>query len=159
VHDLVARCAPLDPNSLYCNLLQCTHFAGTSVIAETGGHIAGWVSGYIPPEHPNQLFVWQVAVAPEARGLGLGRTMIRSILARPGCAGVDTVITSITRSNKASWSLFTRLASDLGAPMRDSLWFDRDTHFAGRNPGEHLVEIGPFGQPPPQNAAQDITTP
>ena len=33
VHDLVQRCPPLDSNSLYCNLLQCTHFAATSALA------------------------------------------------------------------------------------------------------------------------------
>src|SRR3546814_16914023 len=29
IHDLIAACPPLDTNSLYCNLLQCTHFAET----------------------------------------------------------------------------------------------------------------------------------
>ncbi|MBD4807723.1 diaminobutyrate acetyltransferase, partial [Xanthomonas citri pv. citri] len=27
VTELIAQCLPLDPNSAYCNLLQCTHFA------------------------------------------------------------------------------------------------------------------------------------
>jgi len=149
VHDLVARCAPLDPNSLYCNLLQCTHFAGTSAIAETSDGITAWVSGHIPPEEPNRLFVWQVAVAPEARGQGLGRRLIHEILKRPACRAVNTVITSITPGNDASWGLFRGLARDLKAPMKDRLWFDRDRHFAGRHDSEHLVEIGPFGARPP----------
>src|SRR5690554_7602315 len=37
VHALIARCAPLDTNSMYCNLLQCFHFAGTAVVAEMNG--------------------------------------------------------------------------------------------------------------------------
>src|SRR5690625_5758066 len=31
LHELVAASPPLDPNSAYCNLLQCTHFADTAV--------------------------------------------------------------------------------------------------------------------------------
>ena len=149
VHALVARCAPLDPNSLYCNLLQCTHFAATSALAEAADGVAAWVSGYIPPEQPDCLFVWQVAVAPEARGQGLGRKLIREILDRPACRAVNTVITSITPGNDASWRLFKGLARDLEAPMTESLWFAKDRHFAGRHDCEHLVEIGPFGPRPP----------
>src|SRR3546814_14667808 len=31
---LVGDCPPLDVNSAYCNLLQCTHFVDTTVVAE-----------------------------------------------------------------------------------------------------------------------------
>src|SRR3546814_7090005 len=40
IHDLIAACPPLDTNSLYCNLLQCTHFAETCVLAERDGEIS-----------------------------------------------------------------------------------------------------------------------
>lgn len=149
VHDLVARCAPLDPNSLYCNLLQCTHFAGTSAIADGPAGLAAWVSGYIPPDEPDSLFVWQVAVAPEARGRGLGRKLIRAILDRPACRSVNTVITSITPANEASWRLFRGLARELEAPVTERLWFARNSHFAGRHDSEQRLEIGPFGSRPP----------
>ena len=35
LHQLVAECPPLDPNSIYCNLLQCSHFAETGVAADS----------------------------------------------------------------------------------------------------------------------------
>ena len=38
VFDLVARCKPLDENSMYCNLLQCSHFADTSVVTRNDGN-------------------------------------------------------------------------------------------------------------------------
>src|SRR5690606_17223851 len=65
LHQLVADCPPLDPNSLYCNLLHCSHFSGTSVAAvrrdEQGKErLVGFISGYIPPGQPDTLFVWQV---------------------------------------------------------------------------------------------------
>src|SRR3546814_20772399 len=62
----------LDTNSLYCNLLQCTHFAETCVLAERDGEISGWISGYRLVHDPEAMFVWQVAVHERARGRGLG---------------------------------------------------------------------------------------
>lgn len=149
VHDLIARCPPLDANSLYCNLLQCCHFAGTCVVAEIDGRIAGWVSGYIRPDSPSCLFIWQVAVAPEARGHGLGQRMIREILRREASRPVTRIQSTITETNAASWSLFQALADDLGAQLQRRSGFDTQTHFSGRNPTEHLVDIGPLPSGPP----------
>src|SRR3546814_18029749 len=36
---LIRSIAALDDNSLYCNLLQCSHFAGTCALAEIDGQI------------------------------------------------------------------------------------------------------------------------
>jgi L-2,4-diaminobutyric acid acetyltransferase len=71
VADLVAICPPLNRNSLYCNLLQCTDFSDTCILAEKNGKAVGWISGYRPPNEPATLFIWQVAVHERARGLGL----------------------------------------------------------------------------------------
>lgn len=144
MHDLVSRCPPLDANSLYCNLLQCSHFAATSVLAEIGNGIAGWVSGYVRPDSPDCLFIWQVAVTPEARGAGLGRHMIREILQRDACRNVTRIESTITETNTASWALFQRLADELGAPLVRRTGFESHEHFAGRNPTESLVDIGPL---------------
>ena len=146
VHQLVASCSPLDPNSLYCNLLQCSHFAGTSVKVESPASdgLLGFVSGYRPPPVPNALFVWQVAVAEAARGMNLGVRMIRHILEREECAGVDRVHTTITPDNAASWGLFKKLARELGCDYRSEVLFTRERHFAGNHDDEVLVDIGPF---------------
>ncbi len=80
VNEMIAQCKPLDENSVYCNLLQCSHFADTCVIAELDGQTVGFVSGYIVPAHPERLFIWQVAVSPKARGLKLAKSMILEIL-------------------------------------------------------------------------------
>lgn len=145
VHALIARCGPLDGNSLYCNLLQCTHFADTCAVAEQAGAVRGFVSGYLVPDAPERLFVWQVAVAPEARGHALGRHMVEAILSRPACRGVCEVHTSITPDNGASQALFTGLARRLRAPIRRRMLFDRSRHFAGSHTSEELWMIGPFG--------------
>jgi len=74
---LVRECQPLDENSMYCYLIQCDHFAETCVLAEMNGQPVGWISGYLRPDAPDTLFVWQVAVSAAARGKGLGRGVVR----------------------------------------------------------------------------------
>ncbi len=144
VHDLVAACPPLDRNSLYANLLQCSHFASTCALALQDDEVVGWVSGHIPPARPGTWFLWQVAIAPTMRGQGLAQRLITYILAQPACAGVCFLETTITPDNEASWQLFRGVARRLGASMTHETGFDRDLHFAGRHDTEMLVRIGPF---------------
>lgn len=144
VSELIAACPPLDPNSAYCNLLQCTHFAHDCVVAERDGRIEGWLSGYRLPDDATRYFLWQVAVAPSARGEGLAGRLIDALLARPAMQGVRRLLTTITRDNAASWALFRSFARQREAEMTDSLFFDRDIHFSRRHASEWLVEIGPF---------------
>lgn len=141
---LVASCPPLDRNSLYCNLLQCADFSDTCLLAERHGRPVGWVSGYLPPDRPRTLFIWQVAVLPEARGLRLARSLILGLLDRPSCEAVDHVEATITAENEASWSLFASIADQLAAPFDHRVRFDGETHFAGQHDSEHLVTIGPI---------------
>ncbi|WP_353399825.1 diaminobutyrate acetyltransferase [Hydrogenophaga sp. 5NK40-0174] len=147
VHQLVANCPPLDPNSSYCNFLQCGHFSQTSVAARRGDQLLGFISGYLVPERQDTLFIWQVAVSPEARGLGLASRMLDSILARPACRAVRFLETTITDDNQASWSLFRALGKRLSSPLSSSVWLDASAHFNGQHDSEHLVRIGPFNPP------------
>lgn len=144
VYLLINICPPLDINSSYCNLLQCSHFADTSVVAERSGEIVGFISGHLKPQSPETLFIWQVAVAPQARGIGLAFQMLEHILARPQCHTVNHLETTITKDNRPSWGLFKRLAQKHQAELQSSVWMDKDTHFAGQHDSEHLVRIGPF---------------
>ncbi|MGM0585941.1 MAG: diaminobutyrate acetyltransferase [Pseudomonadota bacterium] len=153
VWKLIKDCAPLDRNSLYCNLLQCDHFADTCVVVELEGEIVGWVSGYIVPDQTDTLFVWQVAVSEKARGLGLARRMIDHILDREVCEGVEKINTTITRDNAASWALFRSVAARREAPLERDAHFTRDDHFEGRHDTEYMVTIGPFGAEAMKQAA------
>lgn len=141
---LIKSIEALDDNSMYCNLLQCSHFAGTCALAEADDRAVGWVSGYLPPEKPDTLFIWQVAVHPDMRGRGVAKRLIHELLRRRACRQVRHIHSTITRDNGASWALFRAIADDLDAPMVDDAHFERETHFAGQHATEHLVEIGPF---------------
>lgn len=145
VFELIARCPPLDPNSRYCNLLQCSHFAATSILAPSAdGGALGFLSGYRIPARPDTLFVWQVAVAAEARGLGLGSRLLQGLLARPELADIRFVETTIGPDNRASRALFERLARSFAANIDTALQFESQRHFDGRHADEVLLRIGPF---------------
>ena len=142
VFALVERCKPLDVNSMYCNLLQCSHFADTAIVAERGGQMVGFISGYRLPQQPDVLFVWQVAVDASTRGQGLASQMLMQLLIRLG-GQVQHLHTTITPDNQASWKTFQRLAATLNAPLNDRDMFDREQHFNGEHETEKLVHIGP----------------
>ncbi len=144
VLDLIKRCPPLDQNSAYCYLLQCSQFADTSAIAEMDGKVVGFISGHRIPNDPDALFIWQVAVSEEARGRGLGREMMLDILRRPTSGGFTHLLATATDDNNSSKGMFQSLANAIDAEMSQSLLFDKDIHFAGTHESEILLTIGPF---------------
>ena len=144
VWKMIERSGRLDGNSLYCNLLQCSHFSRTCVLAEMGDEPAGWMSAYLPPAQPGTLFVWQICTTPKARGQGLARRMILDALARPECRGVRRIECTITAGNAASWALFQSVARALDAPLASAPHFNRDIHLDGRHDSELRVTVGPF---------------
>jgi L-2,4-diaminobutyric acid acetyltransferase len=144
VYELIKDCDPLDVNSRYCNLLQTYHFKDTCVAAECpDGKLWGFISGYVIPDSDNTLFIWQVAVSQQARGLGLGKEMIYHILGRR-YLDIHYIHTTITEENGASWGMFSSLARDLDANMSTRLLFDSEKHFDGRHEDEIMLQLGPF---------------
>lgn len=144
LHALVRACKPLDENSVYCNLLQCTHFADTCVAAELDNELVGFISGYIPPKQPDTLFVWQVAVSEKARGQGLAKRMLDELIRRPTCDEVRFIETTITPDNDASWAMFRGFARQRKMLTETFILFDSRIHFSGEHTEEHLLRIGPF---------------
>ncbi|MBO9452798.1 diaminobutyrate acetyltransferase [Tropicibacter sp. R16_0] len=138
---LVRACRPLDENSMYCNLLQCDHFADTCVLAEMSGELAGWVSAYVMPNEPDTLFVWQVAVSEIARGQGLSGLMLQNIVNRPQCKDVTRLQTTITVDNDASWALFRKFARLQDSKLDITPYYTQALHFHERHKTEYMVTI------------------
>ncbi len=140
IWELVRDCKPLDENSMYANLIQADHFRDTCVVAELNGEIVGWISGHMIPNQ-NAFFVWQVAVSSKARGLGLGKTMLLDLIGREETAGAETLKTTITKDNGASWGLFRSFARTIGGTLDDEPHFEKEAHFDGAHDTEHMVTI------------------
>ncbi len=141
IWELVRACAPLDENSMYCNLLQADHFGDTCVVAELDGKVAGWISAYVMPNDPETVFVWQVAVSDSARGCGLGLSMLEHLIDRPACDGVTRLQTTITADNDASWALFRKFARLNGEDLGVQAYYTQSLHFQDRHRTEHMVTI------------------
>lgn len=137
---LVKSCKPLDENSMYANLIQADHFRDTCVVVELDGEVVGWISGHMIPAK-DELFVWQVAVSPKARGFGLGKLMLFELIARDACDSATHLKTTITQDNAASWALFRSFARAIGGELSDEPHFHSDAHFDGHHDTEHMVTI------------------
>lgn len=140
---LIRACPPLDLNSPYAYLLLCAHHARTCVVAENSAGIAGFVSAYRPPGTPDAVFVWQVAVTPQARGQKLALRMLECLLARPALAGCRWLETTVTPSNAASRRVFAMLAAGLGARSEERTFFSREDFQDPHHEPEVLIRIGP----------------
>jgi L-2,4-diaminobutyric acid acetyltransferase len=145
LHHLIRECGTLDENSVYCNVLQCAHFADTCIVAEKDGRLVGFVTGYVKPAEPHIFFLWQVGVSEAGRGAGLAKKMIQAILAREFCGGVTELNTTITKTNEASRALFASFARDEGAEMTEHEWLT-EALLDGHN-AEYLFRISPLSTP------------
>lgn len=145
IHQLIQACPPLDLNSVYSYLLLAEHFDQTSVVAQDDdGRLLGYISAYVPPDKPDVLFVWQVAVHEDARGQGLGRRMIQDLLQRPLLADVQFIETTVGPSNLASRHMFKGVARSLNARIVEAPLFERRMFGPQGHEDEPLLRIGPF---------------
>ncbi|WP_084528923.1 diaminobutyrate acetyltransferase [Nocardia crassostreae] len=132
----------LDANSSYAYLLWCRDFATTSVVAEIGGEVAGFVIGYVRPQEPGTLFVWQVAVDHAFRGRGVGVAMLDVLLESLADQGVSLLETTISPDNTASIAMFGALARRRRSAMTRTPLFTPG-HFPDNHEAELLYRIAP----------------
>lgn len=125
----------LDLNTPYAYLLWARDFAATSVVAEVDGVVGGFVSGYIRPDAPDTLMVWQVAVDEACRGRGLAGRMLDELAERTGAHALETTITA---DNPESIALFSSFARRRGAEHTVADLFTADAFPDG---GEHEPEL------------------
>ncbi|QDQ10829.1 diaminobutyrate acetyltransferase [Streptomyces spectabilis] len=138
----------LDLNSSYSYLLWCRDFAATSVVArDADGEPVGFITGYVRPDAPHTLVVWQAAVDHAHRGRGLAGALLDGLTARVVAErGLTALETTITPGNTASERLFTSYAKRHGAGVERTVLFDAAL-FPGDDGGhepEVLYAIGPL---------------
>ncbi|MFI7496979.1 diaminobutyrate acetyltransferase [Streptomyces sp. NPDC049687] len=136
----------LDLNSSYSYLLWCRDFAATSAVARAeGGEAVGFVTGYVRPEDPGTLLVWQVAVDAGHRGRGLAAALLDGLTARLAAERPITAVeTTITPGNTASERLFTSYAARHGADVGREVLFETGLFPDGPHDPEVLYRIGPL---------------
>lgn len=144
VHDLIQANPPLDVNSTYAYYLLCRHFAETCAVAELDGRVLGFLSAYLPPETPDRLFVWQVVVDPGLRGHGMAGRLLETVLARPVCAGVRYIETTVSPSNRPSRRVFEHFAERRDAGWHEEVFLAAEDFGPEGHEEEILFRIGPL---------------
>lgn len=144
IYELIKRCPPLDTNTIYAYYLLCRDFSNTCVIAEQDNHLIGFLSAYRKPPEPDCLFVWQMAVAKQARGRHIATNMLEWLIGQLSDTNIRILETTIAPSNRASQAVFKRLAQKYQVRCNtyeflDTAMFGDQTHEA-----EVLFRIGPF---------------
>jgi L-2,4-diaminobutyric acid acetyltransferase len=143
VWHLLARTGGLERNTCYAYVLLFSDFGETSLIAEEGDDVLGFVLSYRPPSRPDELFVWQVGVAPEGRGRGLATQMLDAVLAQPACKGVRFLTATVSPDNEASLRTFAAVARRRGVAISTLPRFGAAL-FAEPHLDENQVRIGPL---------------
>jgi diaminobutyrate acetyltransferase len=133
----------LDVNSSYSYLLWCRDFSATSLVARAGTDVCAFVTGYVRPDAPDTLVVWQVAVERQWRGQRLARRLLDHLVDRAGTGSVRWLETTITADNHASVALFTGFGRDRGVPVNTRVLFRQD-QFPDGHDAELLYRIGPL---------------
>ncbi|MET9620667.1 MULTISPECIES: diaminobutyrate acetyltransferase [unclassified Streptomyces] len=133
----------LDVNSPYSYLLWCRDFTDTSVVArDASGRPVGFVTGYLRPEEPGALFVWQVAVDDSLRGHGVASALLDALSARVEEAyGLSRIETTITPDNRASDQLFRSYARRHGADLTREVLFPASAFPATADDAGHEPEV------------------
>ena len=134
----------LDLNSSYLYLLLAKDFADTCVVAEMGGEVVGFVTGYRPPARREVLFLWQVGILPSMQGRGLGKQLVTHFLDSPGAEGATMLETTVAPSNTASRALFQAIARQLGVECRINPCFSAGQFPEPGHEDEELYRIGPL---------------
>lgn len=142
---LAAAAGELDVNSSYAYLLWCRDFSATSVVAVApdGTGLAGFITGYMRPDDPSVLLVWQVAVSPEHRRKGIAAAMLDEMVAVSARHGGTHLETTVTPGNVPSRTMFAALAERHSARSIESELMVSG-HFPDEHEPERLIRIGPF---------------
>lgn len=142
----VKEAGVLELNQSYAYILMCQHFGNTCLVAETDEKMVGFVLAYVPPRQPDTVFVWQIGVARDVRGRGVGLHLLRHLLALDGCRNVQYVEASVTPSNKPSQNLFRAFARKWGVSCRKLPFFPSEFFPEDHEP-EYLYRMGPLRWP------------
>lgn len=134
----------LDLNSPYKYIMMCEYFQETCVVVKEDEKLVGFVTGFILPERPDVVFVWQVGVDSSQRGKGLASKMLNELVARLSNGKVRYLEATITPTNIPSQSLFRGLARTHKTECVVSDCFSEDMFPVDGHEAEQTYRIGPF---------------
>ena len=144
IWELIKGTAVLDLNSPYSYLMLCRYFNKTCVVSELDNRIVGFVSGFLLPESPDVLFIWQVAVHKENLRHGLALAMLKYVIAKHSAKPVRFVKMTVNPTNKAAHKLYRQLAAELKTNIKETEGFPSCLFPGSNHEKEVMLTIGPL---------------
>ncbi|MFC4910109.1 GNAT family N-acetyltransferase [Actinomadura gamaensis] len=95
------------------------HFHRTSLVAEDGDGLAGFVIGFLSPSEPDDAYIHFVGVAPRLRGGGLARSLYRRFFELAASEGRTRVKAITSPANRGSIAFHTALGFAVAGPVPD----------------------------------------
>ncbi|WP_307786874.1 diaminobutyrate acetyltransferase [Pseudogracilibacillus auburnensis] len=142
---IVKESKVLDVNSSYSYLMWSKYFNKTSIIAQCEKEeVIGFVSGFLQPESPNTLFIWQVAVDEKHRGKGLATKLIDQLLRQLEEENVRFLEATVTPTNIPSSKLFKGIAKKRETNCAIFECFSEDQFPDPSHEAELTYRIGPL---------------
>ena len=133
----------LEENAEYTYHMFSHFFGETSTVADLDGKAVGFVAGFRPPYREDSLFVWQIAVAEEARGRGLAAAMLHGLIQRLS-PRIHYLEATVTPDNDASMRTFRKIARDLDTSVTEEVLFPGNRFHGPSHEDEMLFRIGPI---------------
>lgn len=144
MYRIVKQSKVLDVNSPYSYLMWSKFFNKTSIIATYEDEVIGFVSGFLQPESPDTLFVWQVAVDEKFRGHGLATKLIERLLMQLQSEKVKYLEATVTPSNIPSSNLFKGIAKKHQTNCTIYECFSEDQFPDENHEAELTYRVGPI---------------
>jgi L-2,4-diaminobutyric acid acetyltransferase len=145
IWEKVTGCAELDGNSYYCYFLLCSRFNQTTYVATIDGELVGFSTGFLTPNSPSTLFIWQMFVDPKWRGEQVAANLIRHTVTNQEITP-RYIEATIDPANEASRRTFASVASTYNCRW-DERPYLQAADFASLSeihPPENLIRVGPL---------------
>lgn len=132
----------LSVNSAYYYALMARHFQTTCLVARQRDTVCAYITAFFLPDRPETLFVWQIGVAGEAQGNGLGGKLLVALVKKTRPVFMEA---TIDPGNTASINVFKSAARHFGADclFSGTPFFDK-ADLGATEPPENLMRIGPI---------------
>ncbi|MFC6236312.1 GNAT family N-acetyltransferase [Longivirga aurantiaca] len=108
------------------------HFAGTSLVAEADGELAGFLIGFVSQDRPDEAYVHMIGVDPARRGDGLGRRLhdeFADLVRERGVRRIRCVTSTVNTASVAFHTSIGFVVTGTGVPVEArGLEADADGH-------------------------------
>ncbi|AQU81280.1 MULTISPECIES: diaminobutyrate acetyltransferase [unclassified Halomonas] len=143
IYHIAQKTPQLDSYPEYFYLLWCRDFKNTSLVAKKRENIAGFIIGYLRPDDPQTLLLWQQAMSKETINKGIGIKLLYNLTKQCSLKGTRFIEATIDPSNKGAEKTLKGISKLFNTKISKKDIFDENL-FSTNHHKEVLVRIGPL---------------